>query len=96
MNKPHIPKVRSVIAKSNYTLVVTFDNQIKKQYDCRKLLKTPLYRLLQEFAFFRSVKVDAGGYGISWNDDLDLSEYELWTHGTEIKPEKAEAEIIHN
>ena len=23
-------------------------------------------------------KVDAGGYGISWNDDIDISEYELW------------------
>jgi len=30
------------------------------------------------------VKVDAGGYGISWNDDIDLSEYELWTNGKPI------------
>lgn len=96
MNKHHFPKVRSIIAKSNYTLIVTFDNQIKKQYDCRQLLKNPFYQLLREIAFFKSVKVDAGGYGISWNDDLDLSEYELWIHGTEIESEKAEAEIIHN
>ncbi len=27
------------------------------------------------------VRVDTGGYGISWNDAIDLSEYELWTHG---------------
>jgi len=26
----------------------------------------------------------AGGYGISWNDDIDLSEYELWTNGVEL------------
>lgn len=96
MNKPYFPKVRSVTAKSNYTLIVTFDNQINKCYDCQQLLKNPLYQLLREIAFFKSVKVDAGGYGISWNDDLDLSEYELWTHGTEIKSEKAEPETIHN
>jgi hypothetical protein len=28
--------------------------------------------------------VDAGGFGISWNDDADLSEYELWTNGVEV------------
>ena len=31
-----------------------------------------------------AVKVDSGGYGISWNDDADLSEYELWTNGVEV------------
>jgi len=25
-----------------------------------------------------------GGDGISWNDDIDLSEYELWTNGEPI------------
>lgn len=30
------------------------------------------------------VVVDPGGYGISWNDELDMSEYELWTKGIEI------------
>lgn len=34
-------------------------------------------------AFFKSVKVDSGGYGVSWNDDIDLSEYELWVNGKE-------------
>jgi len=96
MDKHNFPKVRSVKAMSNYTLIVTFDNQVKKQYDCTRLLKNPLYQLLREIAFFKNVNIDAGGYGISWNDDLDLSEYELWSNGTEIKHEKAEAEIIHN
>jgi hypothetical protein len=31
----------------------------------------------------RAVRVDAGGYGVSWNDDLDLSEDELWVNGVE-------------
>ncbi|MDZ4705127.1 MAG: hypothetical protein SH848_14435 [Saprospiraceae bacterium] len=26
----------------------------------------------------------SGGYGLIWNDDLDLSEYEPWTKGVEI------------
>lgn len=33
---------------------------------------------------FRGVQVDAGGYGISWNDDLDLDAETIWEDGTEI------------
>jgi len=43
-----------------------------------------LGQLLDE-GFFKSAKVDSGGYGISWNDDVDISEYEAWENGTMIK-----------
>jgi len=33
---------------------------------------------------FKAVRVDPGGYGISWSDDIDISEYELWTNGESI------------
>ena len=36
---------------------------------------------------FEDVEVDAGGYGISWNDDLDLSCDEIWEHGEPITTE---------
>jgi hypothetical protein len=42
-----------------------------------------MFQVLKNDAFFKLVKVDAGGYGISWNDAADLSEYELWTNGIE-------------
>ena len=29
--------------------------------------------------------MDNGGYGVSWNDDIDISEYELWNMGKIIK-----------
>ena len=32
-------------------------------------------------AFFKAVTVDPGGYGGSWSDEMDLSEYELWECG---------------
>ncbi len=34
---------------------------------------------------FVQVRIDPGGYGISWNDDLDLEAEELWKHGNELK-----------
>ena len=42
---------------------------------------TRLRLALQSPALFRAVQADPGGYGISWNDELDLSEAELWRHG---------------
>ena len=33
---------------------------------------------------FNSVIVDQGGYGIVWNDDIDISCDELWANGEEI------------
>jgi hypothetical protein len=39
------------------------------------------FSLLSDPGLFRAVRVDPGGYGISWNDHIDLSEYELWTNG---------------
>ena len=41
-------------------------------------------KLLEDELLFRDVVVDQGGYGIIWNDDLDLSCDELWENGTEV------------
>lgn len=60
-----------------------FINGVTKIYDCIPLLTLERFRLLQHDAFFKAVRVDMGRYGISWNDDIDLSEYELWTRGVE-------------
>ena len=34
---------------------------------------------------FNDVSVDVGGYGIIWDDDLDLSCDELWEHGVQVE-----------
>ena len=83
MNK--ILKIKSVYAKNNLHLIVRFENNIVKQYDCHQIMHRPEFKPLKNKAFFRSVKVDAGGYGVSWNDDIDISEYELWNKGKDIK-----------
>ena len=78
------PKILSVQALENKKLRVKFANGIERIYDCGPLLNVEMFRLLKNDAFFKSVRVDAGGYGISWNDVADLSEYELWTNGVEV------------
>jgi hypothetical protein len=79
-----IPRVKAVAVVGVTQLLVHFDNGDQKVYDCSPLLEHPQFRLLKTPAFFRAVKVDTGGYGISWNDRMDLSEYELWTNGKPV------------
>ena len=74
-------KVISVQAMDNKNLLVMFDNGVEKKYDCHSLLELPRFQLLKTEAFFKAVKVDVGGYGVSWSDDVDLSEDELWVNG---------------
>ena len=64
-------------------LLVKFKNGVEKVYDCSQLLHLEMFQSLKDDAFFRSVQVDAGGYGISCNNKVDLSEYELWVNGEE-------------
>ena len=76
------PRVKAVLPLAERRLRVTFVNGMQKVYDCTPLLGLERFRLLKEEAFFKAVQVDAGGYGISWSDESDLSEYELWVRGT--------------
>ena len=44
--------------------------------------KMPVFSPLRDVpGLFQQVCVDPGGYGISWNDDIDLDASELWENG---------------
>ena len=83
MNTPRIKSVRPLGGKR---LLITFANGTQKVYDCQRILGLERFQLLRNEAFFKAVTVDPGGYGISWNDEMDLSEYELWNNGFEVEP----------
>lgn len=79
------PKVKSVRVLSKFELELEFQNDIKKIYNIKKLLAKPPFSQLNDFRFLKLVKVDEQGYGIFWNDDIDIAESELYEHGIEIK-----------
>lgn len=76
-------KVKSVEPKENYNLLVIFENNIQKIYDVSLLFDKYLtFNQLQTIkGLFEQVKVDIGGFGISWNDEIDISCNELWNNG---------------
>ena len=75
------PKIETVNPLQGKRLRVRFNNGKEKMFDCHALLNKEPFTAFKNDAFFRGVKVDAGGYGISWSDHIDLSESELWTKG---------------
>ena len=80
-----IPRVTNIEIYKSYKIIVLFENGIKKEYDLRKLIKeNKNFSQLKDQLLFSTAKVDPGGYGISWNDEIDLSEYELWKNGKKV------------
>ena len=87
------PRIKAVKVVGPLKLVVAFTDGSEKEYDCTPLLARPQFRLLKDSGFFRSAEVAAGGYGISWNDDVDLSEHELWTNGTTVRDDSSQQTV---
>lgn len=78
-------KVKEVKPVKDYILSVFFVDGTEKTYDIEPLFEEiDVFNSLKSISgLFEQVKVDAGGYGISWNDHIDLSCDELWDNGTQ-------------
>jgi len=79
-------KVKNVNVLPNYKLSVQFVEGVTKIYDVSLLFeKNSLFFPLKNCPeLFSDVTVDQYGYGIVWNDDIDISCNELWDNGVEI------------
>ena len=79
-------KVKNVNALPDYKLSVQFCEGITKIYDVSQLFdKYSLFAPLKNSPeLFSDVTVDVGGYGIIWNDDIDISCDELWANGKQL------------
>ena len=80
-------RIKEVKPLPDYSLLVHFENKEKKQYNILHLTKElePFKALIYVPGLFEQVKVDSGGFGISWNDEIDLACDELYNNGILIK-----------
>ena len=80
-------KMRAAHTLSDYRLYIQFSEGLTKIYDVKPLFTkwAAFKRLENEPELFNDVAVDTGGYGIVWNDELDLSCDELYENGKTIK-----------
>ena len=78
-----IHTVEEVVSRDNLVLWIRFSSGEIKLYDVKPLLsEIKAFDVLQgDSQLFNSVRVASGGYGIIWNEDIDLSSDELWYNG---------------
>ena len=80
---------------SNYRLLAIFDSGEKKIYDVKPLFDwKDIFKKLKENELFYGVYVDTGGYGVAWNDQIDLSSNEIWNHGKTVKLDNDELDVL--
>ncbi|MEL7141009.1 MAG: DUF2442 domain-containing protein [Cyanobacteria bacterium J06643_4] len=75
------PRIIDAKIIDRYMMVVHFSNQESKVYDVRPLLEKEMFAPLRNIGFFRNFKIESGGYALVWNEEIDISEYELWKNG---------------
>ena len=80
-------KVKAVTPLPDFVLAVQFAEGVTKTYDIKPLFaKWEAFRTLKSTPeLYYDLAVDTGGYGVIWNDDLDLSCDELFANGKVIK-----------
>lgn len=84
-------RIQCVVPRENYVIEVVFYNGEIKQYDMKQLFSVfPQFLVFQTTKeLFERVVVDMGGYGVSWNDELDLDAETIWEDGILIETMKA-------
>ena len=71
--------------KENMILIATFADGEVVSFDVKTLFgRYPVFHALEDEQLFNSVVIDGVGFGISWNDDLDLSSEGIYSKGNHI------------
>ncbi len=79
-------KVKNVTALPDFKLSIQFSEGVTKIYNVKDLIeKNSIFQNLQNEELFYNVEVDVGGYGIVWNDNIDISCDELFENGKTIE-----------
>lgn len=81
-------KITSLATLPDHILLVGFANGEFKQFDLKPLIhKYPPFATLKNVAgLYEQAKIDLGGYGIFWNDDLDISAEGIYEKGVACAP----------
>ena len=79
------PKILSAQAIDDRTLLIEFSQSEFKKYDISQLLDKEMFAPLQNPSFFKNFKIESGGYRLVWDENIDISEYELWKNGVILK-----------
>lgn len=75
-------KIKSVQPLPDMFLRVEFVDGDVTSYDVKPLMmKWDAFKDLSKGGLFGLVRIDTGGYGVVWNEYIDLACNELWENG---------------
>jgi hypothetical protein len=79
-------RIATVTPLPDYKLHAKVLTGESRLYDVGHLVRVlPVFKDLSAIpGLFALVHVDAGGYGIVWNENLDLSSEEIWHNGVPV------------
>ena len=81
--------------KDDLYILATFADGEVVSFDVKSMFeKYPIFRLLEDQELFHNVKVDGIGYGISWNDKIDLSSDGIYLRGEHVGKTDPEPRIL--
>ncbi len=76
-------KITSLITLPDYVLLVGFSNGESRKLDLKPYIdEFPPFQSLKDVkGLYAQAKIDDGGFGIVWNDDLDISAEAIYERG---------------
>ena len=76
-------RLKNITPLPDFMLRAEFLDGSKKIYDVKPLMeKIQVFTMLRYVhGLFGQVKLDIGGYGVVWNDEIDLSCDEIYENG---------------
>ena len=79
--------IRSLSTTSSLELIAQFDDGTVKKYAISQLFgKHAVFKTFETSPdLFAKAKIDAGGFGVVWNEDIDLSANEIWANGKTLE-----------
>jgi hypothetical protein len=76
----------SILLLPNLRLQAFFTNGDMRLYDVAPLqARWPVFQSLSAIpGLFALARIDCGGHGVVWNDEIDLDSEEIWHNGTPL------------
>ena len=76
-------KIKNITPVKEFTVLAHFTDGTDKLYDMKPLMEQyeAFHSLKTIPGLFEQVRADVGGYGVVWNEDIDLDAEEIWVNG---------------
>ncbi len=76
-------KIKKINFLPDFIIKAEFISGVQKLYDMKPLFeKNEVLKPLKDIpGLFAKGRVDCGGYGIAWTDDIDIDSGEIWYNG---------------